>query len=262
MKKLNNKSWFTLVELLVVITILTIISVVAYQNFWGATDKAVAWRKINDVATLEKSLIQYKSIKNYYPSTWVYTSTWNLWGYDKTKAATQSNTLKVSMSGNEIASVVSADWWWKINDTNSKQIWAKGTVWKAELWQQFLSTDLYDPEVWDVKLTDWTKLIDKWIGRYVYWVYKKSNNWNSTNQLWTAFNIAYTLKKEWSEDYVTKIVWDYSQESCWEWNTTCPKTLIGSSTTVLKDWDTSSWSIKTSTDWDQMIPYSVTDFAQ
>ena len=52
MKKINNKSWFTLVELLVVITILTIISVVAYQNFGGATDKAVAWRKVNDVARL------------------------------------------------------------------------------------------------------------------------------------------------------------------------------------------------------------------
>jgi prepilin-type N-terminal cleavage/methylation domain-containing protein len=41
MKNLKNKA-FTLVELLVVITILAIISVVAYQNFGGAVDKAVA----------------------------------------------------------------------------------------------------------------------------------------------------------------------------------------------------------------------------
>ena len=55
----KNIKWFTLVELLVVITILAIISVVAYQNFGWATDKANASRKISDVATIETSLQQY-----------------------------------------------------------------------------------------------------------------------------------------------------------------------------------------------------------
>jgi prepilin-type N-terminal cleavage/methylation domain-containing protein len=41
MRNLTNKG-FTLVELLVVITILAIISVVAYQSFGGATDKAIS----------------------------------------------------------------------------------------------------------------------------------------------------------------------------------------------------------------------------
>jgi prepilin-type N-terminal cleavage/methylation domain-containing protein len=45
MKLIKNKA-FTLVELLVVITILSIISVVAYQNFGGAVDKANVGRKI------------------------------------------------------------------------------------------------------------------------------------------------------------------------------------------------------------------------
>jgi prepilin-type N-terminal cleavage/methylation domain-containing protein len=66
MKFTQNKA-FTLVELLVVITILAIISVVAYQNFGGAVDKAVSGRKVGDVATIESSLMQYKADKNFYP---------------------------------------------------------------------------------------------------------------------------------------------------------------------------------------------------
>ncbi|MCD5385188.1 type II secretion system GspH family protein, partial [Candidatus Gracilibacteria bacterium] len=68
MQNTKNKA-FTLVELLVVITILAIISVVAYQNFGGAVDKAVSGRKISDVSTIESSLQQYKADKNYYPAT-------------------------------------------------------------------------------------------------------------------------------------------------------------------------------------------------
>ena len=49
----NSKKWFTLVELLVVITILAIISVVAYQSFSWATDKANASRKLQDVTTID-----------------------------------------------------------------------------------------------------------------------------------------------------------------------------------------------------------------
>jgi general secretion pathway protein G len=71
MKNIGNKG-FTLVELLVVITILSIISVVAYQNFGGATDKAISGRKINDILTLETSLQQFKVDKNYYPMPMTY----------------------------------------------------------------------------------------------------------------------------------------------------------------------------------------------
>jgi prepilin-type N-terminal cleavage/methylation domain-containing protein len=77
MKFTQNKA-FTLVELLVVITILAIISVVAYQNFGGAVDKAVSGRKIGDVATIESSLMQYKADKNFYPKVGEFSAT-NQW---------------------------------------------------------------------------------------------------------------------------------------------------------------------------------------
>ncbi len=264
MKKLNNKSWFTLVELLVVITILTIISVVAYQNFGWATDKAVAWRKVNDVATLQSALLQYKSTNNYYPKVWEFNATTNMWWYNTwaTITADKSNKIKVTYNWNAIATIdTTSTWGWKIMDNTTptpKQIWAKWTIWRDTLWRQFLSTDLYDPEVWDLKTTtDDKKFIEKWIWRYVYWIYKNSTWWVWKNLNWTYFNIAYTIKKEWTDDYVTKIEWDYDNTVCSD-PTKCPTSLIWTFAWSLKDWETKNQS--TSDSADQWVPYAVTDF--
>lgn len=265
MQNTKNKA-FTLVELLVVITILAIISVVAYQNFGWAVDKAVSGRKISDVATIETSLQQYKADNNYYPPTDIIDSTDNKWGYDSTKTATPSNTLEVVYDGQAIASLTSADWWWKVywlndwtTDWTTKQIWAKWTISIDTLTKKYLSKDLYDPEVWDVKV--WTKaLIEDWIGRYVYATYKKSKdaaNW-AQNYNWIDYNIAYTVKKTDSDEYITKIVWSYDVESCYENKTSCPETLIWSSSAVLTDWLVENWQSNTPNFW---VPYAVTEFA-
>ncbi len=263
-----TSKWFTLVELLVVITILAIISVVAYQNFWWAVDKAVSGRKISDVSTIEAALQQYKSDNNYYPSvevfSWVVWTVWsNLWGYSWTVLATKSNTLKVNYNWEEISSLVSGSGWWKVYWVAWLawyQIWAKWTISRSVMWKKYLSKDLYDPEIWDLKVT-WssTKLIDYWIGKYVYAVY---NKWTTvwawpTNKSWNGYNIAYTMKNGGTETYITKIVWDFDKNTC----TTpadCPDTLIWSWSIYLKDWDlqNASWSTNT----DQWIPYPVKDF--
>ncbi len=272
MKQTKNKA-FTLVELLVVITILSIISVVAYQNFGWAVDKAEASRKITDVSTIETSLQQYKVDKNYYPKTWIKSST-NLWWYDNTKVAYQSNTIQIEPDGEAIKSLTwTTAWGWKVYWSWSIwQIWAKWTISIDELGKRYLSKDLYDPELWDVKLENiwWGKswkMIDLWIGRYVYATFKKSPNWPN-NQSWVAYNIAYTIKKKWSDKYITKIVWDYDEHSCYEDSNKCPKTLIwtlsGSTindNTVLLDWSEINLT-KNSTTQDYWIPYAVTDFAQ
>ena len=101
-----GKKAFTLVELLVVITILAIISVVAYQNFGGAVDKAVSGRKINDVSTIETSLQQFRVDNNYYPPVDEQSPT-NLWGYNvsnntTSNTANPSNTIDVTVTGQEI----------------------------------------------------------------------------------------------------------------------------------------------------------------
>jgi prepilin-type N-terminal cleavage/methylation domain-containing protein len=106
MKFTQNKA-FTLVELLVVITILAIISVVAYQNFGGAVDKAVSGRKIGDVATIESSLMQYKADKNFYPKVGEYSAT-NQWGYTGSTDATISNPIRVTYDGDSITSVLAS----------------------------------------------------------------------------------------------------------------------------------------------------------
>ena len=265
MKNLKNKA-FTLVELLVVITILAIISVVAYQNFGSAVDKAVAWRKISDVSTIETSLQQYKSAKWYYPATWERSSD-NLWWYTGAIEATPSNKIQVTYSWEEIESINEANstWWWKIYWTwtwanggaNQRQIWARWTISQKELWKAYLSKDLYDPEISDTKVNSTSKtFIEYWLGRYVYATFKKNKtNWNwSSNKTWVAYNIAYTIRKANSDKYITKIVWDYDRESCFDDKNNCPDTLIW-----LIDWQEENWNSNTN---NYGIPYAITDFAE
>ena len=266
MKNFKIKA-FTLVELLVVITILAIISVVAYQNFWWAVDKAVSWRKISDISTIETSLQQYKVDKNYYPAVDLYNASTNMWWYTWTTTATPSNTLVVSKTWEAINSITSAYWWWIVywlNDTantidwTSKQIWAKWTISQNTLNKRYLTKDLYDPELWDVKVGA-DKMITSWIWRYVYWVFKKplinDTTWWTTNKQWTYYNIAYTIKENWTDKYITKIVWDYDSESCFNEKLSCPDTLIWSSTTILKDKEENSSGDTSNVN--QWIPYPV-----
>ena len=267
MKLTKNKA-FTLVELLVVITILSIISVVAYQNFGWAVDKAVAWRKIQDVSTIETSLQQYKADKWSYPATSPEKSSTNLWWYDTWTTATPSNKIIVTMNWEEIATVKSTSVWWGrvywtgtwASWTHKRQIWAKWIISQATLTKKYLTKDLYDPEVWDIKVHDiwgWKtwKMIDLWIGRYVYATYKKNKwdwNWSSNYQA-NAYNIAFTIKKQWSDKYITKIVWDYDKQSCYEDADKCPDTLIW-----LTNWSEENNDSNTQNYW---VPYAVTDFA-
>lgn len=260
MQNIKNKA-FTLVELLVVITILAIISVVAYQNFWGAVDKAVSWRKISDVSTIETSLQQYKVDNNYYPKADLYDSNTNLWWYNSWTVSTASNKIVVTYNWEAIKSLDSnlSIGWWEVYWTwawNSTQIWAKWTVSINNLTKKYLSKDLYDPELWDLKIEDSAdKMIDHWIWRYVYATYKKSANWPN-NQTWVAYNIAYTIKKQWSDTYVTKIVWDYDIESCYDDKDKCPETLIW-----LVDSEEQSMTDNSSSN-NYGVPYAVTDFAE
>jgi prepilin-type N-terminal cleavage/methylation domain-containing protein len=265
MKNIGKKA-FTLVELLVVITILAIISVVAYQSFWWAVNKANSGRKVSDVSTLESSLQNYKSDNNYYPTVDIFDANTNLWWYNSSKTATASNKIQVIYNWAAISSLsgTTSIWWWMIywSWANSPvwlwnvQIWAKWTISINNLWKKYLSKDLYDPEIWDTKV--WTgKMMDYWVWRYVYSVYKASTSgtWWVSNKSWTNYNIAYTVKKDWTETYITKIVWDYDKNSCSD-NSLCPDTLIWSNADYLRDWSSQSWATTLTNYW---IPYWVAD---
>jgi prepilin-type N-terminal cleavage/methylation domain-containing protein len=272
--KLRKNKAFTLVELLVVITILAIISVVAYQNFGWAVDKANTGRKISDVSTIETALQQYKADKNYYPSTQPVKSATNLWWYDSTTKATPSNKIIVTLNWEEIQTVKNTSiWGWKVYWTwawadwqaTKRQIWAKWIISQETLTKKYLSKDLYDPELGDIKVNDidsataWDqawKMIDLGIGRYVYATYKK-NKWNwdwAWNYNWINYNIAYTVKKEGSDKYITKIVWDYDKESCYEDKDKCPDTLIWLTNGSEENWNSNQDNYG--------VPYAITDFAQ
>lgn len=271
MKKLNSKG-FSLVELLVVITILAIISVVAYQNFGWATDKAISGRKVNDIWTIETALQQFKADNNYYPMPVAYDATTNLWWYTWAVTATPSNTIKVTYNWKEIASIVSAAWGWRVYWTwltNSwNQVWAKWVMWyTTDFTKKYLSKDLYDPEIWDVKIWANAKMIDSWIGRYVYWIYAQPKipaNWNRQWTSWAYYNIATSIKKKDTESYESYIVWDYDKNSC-EVSTDCPESLIWTASWMTSPTSLANKSVqdlnKTTLDTNQWIPYPVKDFS-
>lgn len=264
------KKWFTLVELLVVITILSIISIVAYQNFGWAINKANNSRKQQDIEAIKSGLERYYVEKNFFPPVDLL-STQNKYWYDSSKTANPSNTLTVTKNWVSIDSISSANGGWKvmwINWYSSNQIWAKWTISQDTLGKQYLTKDVYDPELWDIKV--WTKkFIEEGIWRYIYAVYKKPvwANWWTTNNTWTSYNIAYTVKKDGSEDYMTIITWGYDEKICIWREADCPKTLIWSGDQILINNQVSGkksdWSDLTnfdSTQTNQWIPYPLGNF--
>ncbi len=280
MKIPKNKA-FTLVELLVVITILSIISVVAYKNFWWAINKASSVRKVSDVVAIDSALLQYSTEEHYFPAVGLQSST-NLWGYSGSADASASNRLDLTYNGSEIETLNPANtfgWWkvygsWSWARTNTsgaqqntrRQIWAKGTISQAIVGKKFLTTDLYDIEVWDLKeASTKKKLLEYWVWRYTYAVFRKPTNnewWD--NKSWTHYNIAYTLKDEDTGEYITRIVGNYDASACNKSSNLCPDTLIWNQSNYLIDgqmqWTNRDGTALTnfeSTQANQGIPYPV-----
>lgn len=246
MKKDISKAGFTLIELLVVITILAIISITAYTNFSGSTDKAKNSTKLGHIASIETGLNTFFMDKNYYPMPSQYAAK-NLWGYNSTPAsASLCNTFTGAKSGEQILSV---SWTLmvgggKVNDATAVQIGAKGTIDSDVLSKQYLSQELADPAIKDIKVGGTEVFKDYWLGEYVYGVYAKSNaDWTSTSKKGSAYNVAMVISDEQKWGAVTKISGNFDKSIC----VGCPDSLIGGggavATNSLKDGDVYTGSL-------------------
>lgn len=244
MKKVNN--WgFSLIELLVVITILAIISVVAYTNFSGSTGKAKNSKKLNDITSIETGLQTFYQDKNYYPMPSDYNATTNVWGYDLNKTASTTATFTWTKTWDTIDTIIWASilGWWKVMNTWTGQVWAKWVIDSTVLNKQYLSQELSDPSLKDIKVSTDKTFKDYWIWKYIYAVYAKTAlpaNWNTNWKRWQAYNVAITLTDD-QKTYLTKIIWNYDKNinNC----SICPDSLIwgGGATANLKDWDSYAW---------------------
>jgi len=184
MQNTKNKA-FTLVELLVVITILAILSITAYQSFGWATDKAKNTAKKSNIILLSNTLGVFNTDQNYYPMPQEKSPT-NLWGYTWSTEAQESDTIRVTYNKQEITNIVPNDtkgWWiiywtwaWKNGWTTPTQIWAKWVIWiNWKFNKKYLKQKVYDNQLWDIPLT-WLsdkKMIDFWIVKFTYSVYTR-----------------------------------------------------------------------------------------
>lgn len=244
-QNITSTAGFTLVELLVVITILAIISITAYTSFSGSTDKAKNATKLGHIASIETGLNVFYTDPTkggYYPMPSQYSTT-NVWGYNGTANATISNTFTGSKNGDAILSVSGSliVGGGKVNDTTAVQIGAKGTIDSDVLPKQYLSQELSDPAIKDIKVGNTETLKDYGIGEYVYGVYAKNNtDWTSTSKKGTAYNIAIVVTDD-QKGVVTKVSGNFDKSTC----VNCPNTLIGSGTSNnnLKDGESYSGSV-------------------
>lgn len=241
-QNITSAAGFTLVELLVVITILAIISITAYTSFSGSTDKAKNSTKLGHIASIETGLSSFFVEKNHYPMPSQYSAT-NLWGYDNAKNATIANTFSGTKTGDQIISVIAASTLGggKVNDTTGAQIGAKGTMDSDVLPKQYLSQELTDPSIKDIKVGNSEVLKDYGMGEYVYGTYAKNNtDWTGTSKKGSAYNIAVVIADD-QKGVVTKVTGNFDKSTC----VNCPNTLIGSGTANnnLKDGESYSGSV-------------------
>lgn len=101
--------------------------------------------------------------------------------------------------------------------------------------KQYLSQDLADPSISDIKIGETQTFKDYGLGKYVYGVYAKANSdWTSTSKKGSAYNVAIVVSDAQKGGVVTKISGNFDKSTC----IGCPGTLIGSGGTAnssLKD---------------------------
>lgn len=235
-----SKRAFTLVELLVVITILAIISVVAYTSFGGATDKAKNSTKLNHIATIESALNLFNQQKNYYPLPSA-SSASNFWGYSGAVAASTGNTVVATLVGEEISAITGGGGGYVTQSGGSDFIGAKGVIDSSVLTKELLSVDLLDPALKDIKVGSDKTYASYGIGKYIYGVYSRSATtlpaWNSDGKKGVAYNLAITITDD-SKNEFAKITGNFDSQfsGCLG---KCPDSLIGPGGSVknLKDGD-------------------------
>ncbi len=256
---LKNKNWFSLIELLVVITILAIISVVAYTNFSWSTDKAKNSKRLSDLSSIETWLQSFFQEKNFYPMPSTYDATKNVWWYNSAQAAQLNSTFYWSKQWTEFDwTTLVWTWWWAVymswTTGAANQIWAKWTIDKDVLSKQYLSQELLDPGLKDIKVWNAKTLKDYWVWEYIYWVYSKQWNtdWSSASQKWSAYNLAITLKDD-QKWYLSKVVGNFDKSTC----INCPDSLIWSGTSnknIVNDEASSTWAAN---DPNERMPYPI-----
>lgn len=244
LQPLRKTSAFSLVELLVVITILAILSTVAYTSFSGSTDKAKNSKRLEHLGSIETGLQMFYQEKSYYPVPDLKSAS-NFWWYTGSTTALAANTSTgtTNADGN-ILTITTGTGGWVVYGSwadSTKQMGAKGVMTQGLLGKQFLSQDVADPSS-ETKVGASNTLKDYGIGRYPYAVFAKppaSWAWNPDSKSATAFNITATILDD-QKGQVAKVSGSFDSKFTGCSGLVCPTSLIGSGTVNIVDGDTTA----------------------
>lgn len=205
---LEKKSWFTLVEIIVSITILIILWTIAFYSYESYSVWARDWTRITDMNNISKWLLLYQSKNSIFPIPEAY-------------------------------STLTASW---------KEIRFQWIAWKSVLYNAWISSidqwNWKDPLSWKyyTLIVDWGKrqynligLLEKWDWiSYINWINKaftNSNEWTIMKIFWNDLGIIYDNNESIHEKYEFWIIIDilhtnnvftikyYSwDEITWTWN--------------------------------------------
>lgn len=191
----------------------------------------------------------------------VYDAGTNVWGYNTGVTAPMSNTFTGSKDNDQIVSVSGSlivGGWRIMNLTTwTQQDGAKGTIDASVLSKQYLSQNLSDPALKDIKVGNDKTFQDFGLGEYVYGVYAKwvTTDWTSitafpTIKRGSAYNLAVTIADD-QKIAVTKITGNFDSSIC----VGCQTTLVGSGAK-----DGASYSGSAVSNSGITIPYPISGF--
>ena len=202
----NNKNWFTLAELVVVITILIILSLISFVSYQKTITDARNTARITDMWNIKMSFKNHKLKNGGYPNPWSSFDITNSWVIIKqwllndlvlTQEILKRPTDPLFKTQNYVYSITSNKQFFQVamsleDDTVDNDSWLKAYVdWDYQtLNEAFIPSIVFATNAsWTILSLSGSFIVDKWTLNLPYW-----EDWNFIK---TATNLGDVINEYW-----------------------------------------------------------------